>query len=88
MHKIAQISKQKAETQRVQANMQAAALDAANDAQSKDKRIHHLERKVNNKHHLRLRKISTDPHFRYKLCETSVLPRHESSQKPNNTSAV
>lgn len=46
MQKITQVSKQKAENQRLQADMQVAALEAANDAQSKDKRIHHLERKV------------------------------------------
>ena len=46
MHELTQISKQKAENQRLQADMQAAALEAANNAQSKDKRIHHLERKV------------------------------------------
>jgi polyhydroxyalkanoate synthesis regulator phasin len=35
-----------AENQRLQAAMQAATIVASKDAQSKDKRIHHLERKV------------------------------------------
>jgi hypothetical protein len=41
-----QTIKQTAETQRLQAAMQAASHNAANDAQSKLKRIQHLERKV------------------------------------------
>ncbi|KAF4771708.1 hypothetical protein HAV15_004556 [Penicillium sp. str.  len=41
-----EIAKHETENRRLNAAMQAAALDASRDAQSKDKRIHHLERKV------------------------------------------
>ncbi|KAK4865430.1 hypothetical protein LT330_009541 [Penicillium expansum] len=39
-------AKYETENRRLHAAMQAAALDASRDAQLKDKRIHHLERKV------------------------------------------
>lgn len=41
-----QMAKKNEETQRLQAALQAATRDASKDAQSKDKRIQHLERKV------------------------------------------
>ncbi|CAI7625521.1 unnamed protein product [Penicillium discolor] len=41
-----EIVKHETENRRLNAAMQAAALDASRNAQSKDKRIHHLERKV------------------------------------------
>ncbi|KAL2706106.1 hypothetical protein AAEP93_001356 [Penicillium crustosum] len=41
-----EMAKHETENRRLQATMQAAALDASRDAQLKDKRIHHLERKV------------------------------------------
>ncbi|KAJ5372625.1 hypothetical protein N7517_004631 [Penicillium concentricum] len=41
-----EMAKHETENRRLHAAMQAAALDASRDAQSKDKRIHHLERKV------------------------------------------
>ncbi|EKV18968.1 Chromosome segregation ATPase-like protein [Penicillium digitatum] len=41
-----EIAKHGTENRRLHAAMQAAALDASRDAQSKDKRIQHLERKV------------------------------------------
>lgn len=41
-----EIAKHETENRRLHAAMQAAALDASRDAQSKDKRIQHLERKV------------------------------------------
>ncbi|KAJ5154576.1 uncharacterized protein N7500_010015 [Penicillium coprophilum] len=43
---ISEIAKHETENRRLQATMQAAALDASRDVQSKDKRINHLERKV------------------------------------------
>ncbi|KAJ5780471.1 hypothetical protein N7457_005631 [Penicillium paradoxum] len=45
-HTTSKMAKQEAEKRGLQAAMQAAALDASKDAQSKDKRIQHLERKV------------------------------------------
>lgn len=47
-HVSKQMAKHETENRRLQAAMQAAALDASRDAQLKDKRIHHLERKVTN----------------------------------------
>ncbi|CAG7964363.1 unnamed protein product [Penicillium nalgiovense] len=41
-----EIAKHETDSRRLHAAMQAAALDASRDAQSKDKRIQHLERKV------------------------------------------
>ncbi|KAJ5428336.1 hypothetical protein N7445_009790 [Penicillium cf. griseofulvum] len=41
-----EIAKHETENRRLHTAMQAAALDASRDAQSKDKRIQHLERKV------------------------------------------
>jgi hypothetical protein len=41
-----QIAKHETDNRRLHAAMQAAALDASKDAQLKDKRIQHLERKV------------------------------------------
>lgn len=47
-----QIAKHETENRRLHAAMQAAALGASRDAQSKDKRIQHLERKVINSTHI------------------------------------
>jgi hypothetical protein len=47
-----QIAKHETENRRLHAAMQAAALDASRDAQSKAKRIQHLERKVVNTTHI------------------------------------
>lgn len=47
-----QVAKHETENRRLHAAMQAAALDASRDAQSKDKRIQHLERKVINTTHM------------------------------------
>lgn len=51
-HVSKQIAKHETENRRLHAAMQAAVLDASRDAQSKDKRIQHLERKVTNTTHI------------------------------------
>lgn len=78
------MAKQDTEKRRLQAAMQAAALDASKDAQAKDKRVQHLERKVSSA----LSPLSPDSltfGFRCKHYEMNVLPRPGNSPKHSST---